>query len=408
MSAPPVSGEASSPGWPLGRPLDRVLLRLYVATFLYTLAQAIAIPLVPEFMELDLHAPLLLIGIVVSTYGVMQVVLRLPMGDMADRRGRKPSLLLSFGAALGSGLFLMLATDVWLVVPGVALLGFASGVFWVAANSYLFDRVSGPEVARATSDYSLAVGLAFLVGPALGHIVADVVGFRAAFALYVASSAAGFLVVLTMPETPPEPRPRETTGPYTRALRLLRHPALVASAAGTFLYSLLFSTLTSFFQLHVLGVGLSVATAGLLLSGRQASATLIRYGLPRFLLRLGAARVLLAGLVVAAISTMLVPFATSLPLLIGVSIVAGAATGVMIPANLMLVHEGAPPGQRGLANGIYGTMLGIGSAVAPLVFGAAGDAWGLSWTFWTAGATALALAAVVVASGRLASARPSA
>ena len=35
-----------------------------------------------------------------------------------------------------------------------------TGVFWVAANSYLFDRAS--DVPKATSDYTIAMSLAFL------------------------------------------------------------------------------------------------------------------------------------------------------------------------------------------------------------------------------------------------------
>ena len=371
--------------------------RLYVATFLYTFAHAVGVPLIPEFLQLEYGAGLRFIGLVMGLYGLMQIALRLPMGDMADRRGRKPSLVIAFACTALSGLAFAFAQTPWWAVPGVALFGFAGGIYWVAANSYLFDRVAqaGGDVARATSDYSVAVGLAFLAGPPVGHIVAQYLGFRWAFALYVATSALGLLLVLTLPETRPAPRPPSTTSSYRRALRLLAHPALTLSAMGTFLYSMLFSTLNSFFQLHVLATGLSVATAGLLLGARQGSATAVRVGLPRLLRRAGPARVLFGGVVLTALTTALVPLARDLPALVLVVLVGGAATGVMIPANLMLVHEGAPAGERGLANGIYGTMLGLGSAFAPTTFGFAGARFGLAWTFWSASLTALLLVSLV-------------
>lgn len=379
---------------------DAVLRRLYAVTFLYTLAQAIAIPLVPEFLSIEFGASLRFIGVVMGVYGLMQIVLRLPMGDMADRKGRKPSILLAFGCTIAAGVFLVAAPSALWTIPGVAFFGLAGGIFWVAANAYLFDRVPRDALATATTDYSIAVGGAFLVGPPLGHVLADTLGFRAAFLAFVASSILGTLLLLTLPETPPEPRPRSSESPYRRAARLLRHPAIAASAAGTLLYSMLFSVMTSFFQLHVLALGFSVTLAGFLLGGRQASALLVRFRLPLALQRFGAVRVLLAGLVVSSIATGLVPFATGLPTLVAVVAIAGAATGVMIPANLMLVHEGAPPHERGLANGIYGTMLGVGSTIAPALFGAAGERFGLDWTFWTTGATTLVLALVVVAVAR--------
>lgn len=374
---------------------DPGLTRLYAATFLYTFAHALGVPLVPEHLDLTFGAPLRFIGLVMGLYGVMQILLRLPMGDMADRRGRKPSLLLAFAATAASGLlFAWGPTAAW-SVPAILLFGFAGGVFWVAANSYLFDRAR--DAARATSDYAIAMSLAFLVGPPVGHLVADRWGFGPAFLLTVATSLAGLLLCLALPEAPPAPRPPPAESSYRRAWRLLAHPALVLSAMGTFVYSTLFATQQSFFQLHALAAGLTVTVVGLLLGWRQGTSLLVRLALPRVLERLGPARVMIGGIALMLLVTAATPFAGSLAALALVVALAGVAGGVLIPANLMLVHEGAPPAQRGLANGVYGTMLGLGNAVAPLAYGAAGDRLGLPWAFWSAALAGLALWLGIVA-----------
>lgn len=380
----------------VARSVDGVLARFYAVTFLFTIAQALGVPLVPPFLELSYGVSVAYVGAVMGIYGLMQIVLRLPMGDMADRRGRKPSILMAFGFTLAAAVVLTFAQAAWWAIPGVAFFGFAGGIFWVAANSYLFDRVPKERLARVTTDYSVAVGASFLVGPPVGHVVADHFGFRAAFALFLATSVVGLLVAFTLPEAKQPPKPRNPVSPYARAWGLLKHPALLVSAAGTLLYSMLFNTMTAFFELHVLAAGFGVTLAGLLLGGRQASALVIRIGLPRLLDRVGPTRVLMFGVVVAGIATMLLPMATTL---VGLSLVvaaSGAATGMMIPANLMLVHEGAPTEQRGLANGIYGTMLGLGGAIAPPLFGSVGEAFGLAWTFHSAGATCILLALLVM------------
>jgi predicted MFS family arabinose efflux permease len=368
---------------------DKVLTRFYVATFLYSFAHALGVPLVPEHLQLSFGSSLRFIGLVMGLYGVMQIVLRLPMGDMADRRGRRPPLVLAFLATLASGVLFAFGPNQWWSIPATLLFGFAGGVYWVAANSYLFDRAT--DVPKATSDYTIAMSLAFLVGPPVGHYVADHWGFGAAFLLTVLTSLAGLALTFTLPETPPAPRPPPEGSPYRRAVRLLAHPALVLSAIGTFTYSLLFATSQSFFQLHVLALGISVTVVGLLLGGRQGTALLVRAGLPGFLRRVGAARVMVGGIAIMALLTLATPFATSMPALVVLVALVGCATGALIPANLMLVHEGAPKDERGLANGIYGTMLGLGNAIAPVLFGAAGARWGLDWTFWSAGAVGLAL-----------------
>ena len=374
---------------------DPGLTRLYAATFLYTFAHALGVPLVPEHLDLTFGASLRFIGLVMGLYGVMQIALRLPMGDMADRRGRKPSLVLAFAATVASGALFAFGPTAWWSVPAIVLFGFAGGVYWVAANSYLFDRAG--DVAKATSDYTIAMSLAFLVGPPVGHAVADAWGFPLAFLLTVATSLAGLLLTLTLPETPPRPRPPPTGSSYRRAWRLLSHPALVLSAMGTFVYSTLFATQQSFFQLHALGVGLTVTVVGLLLGWRQGTSLLVRIGLPRVLKRLGPGAVMVAGIALMLLVTAATPLARDLPTLALVVALGGVAGGVLIPANLMLVHEGAPPGERGLANGIYGTMLGLGNAAAPVAYGAMGDRFGLPWAFWSAALVGLALWVGIVA-----------
>lgn len=368
---------------------DPALTRLYAATFLYSFAHALGVPLLPEHLALTFGASLRFIGLVMGLYGVMQILLRLPMGDMADRRGRKPSLLLAFACTAASGLFFAFGPNAWWSIPGVVLFGFAGGVYWVAANSYLFDVAK--DVPRATSDYTIAMSAAFLVGPPIGHVIADHVGFSTAFLVYVAASLGGLAIAWTLPEAPPAPRPRPATSSYRRAVKLLKHPALVLSAMGTFTYSLLFSTSQSFFQLHVLAVGLGITAAGLLLGARQGTALAVRVWLPRLLRRLGPQRVLLGGIAIMLLATLLVPWARSTWSLVALVLLAGTAAGALIPANLMLVHEGAPPGERGLANGIYGTMLGLGSALAPIAFGALGARLGLAWSFWGAALVGTAL-----------------
>ena len=383
---------------------DPALTRLYAATFLYSFAHALGVPLLPEHLDLSFGASLRFIGLVMGLYGVMQIVLRLPMGDMADRRGRKPSLLLAFAATVASGLFFAFGPTKGWAVPGVILFGFAGGVYWVAANAYLFDKAQ--DVAKATSDYTIAMSLAFLLGPPLGHYVADHYGFGAAFLLTVLTSLAGLALAITLPEVRPAPRAPSVGSSYRRAWRLLAHPALVLSAMGTFVYSTLFATQQSFFQLHALSVGLTVTAIGLLLGWRQATSLMVRVGLPQLLRRVGPSRIMIAGIAVMVLTLALVPFARapwSLALLMAL---AGAAAGALIPANLMLVHEGAPPGERGLANGIYGTMLGLGNAVAPLAYGAAGHRFGLDWTFFAAAlAGAVMLVAIVTYRWRTRAAR---
>ncbi|MGH2669049.1 MAG: MFS transporter, partial [bacterium] len=288
--------------------MDPALVRLYLTTFLFSLLMGIGLPLVPQHLGLTFHASLGFIGVVMGLHGLMQMVLRLPLGDMADRRGRKLSLLLSFLLTAAAGVFYAAAPSARWIVPGHMLFGLASGIYWVAANSYLFDRVTPEQVPRATSDYALSLGAALLIGPPLAGWVADAWGFRAALGLFIWVSLAGLALVATLPEVRPDPsRARPPGGVVRRAARILRHPDIAVSAAGTFLFSLLFGTLAAFFPVYLRALSYTALVVGVLFALRQGAGLAVRVRLPAAIERFGPRAVLVAGILVASAATALLP-----------------------------------------------------------------------------------------------------
>ncbi|MGQ0535778.1 MAG: MFS transporter [Methanobacteriota archaeon] len=377
--------------------MDPALLRLYAATFLFSLLLGVGMPLVPQHLQLTFGAPIFLIGLVAGVHGIMQIVLRLPMGDLADRKGRKPSLAATFVLSFAAGLCYVFGPSPAWVLAGQALFGFASGIFWVAANAYLFDRVTASEIPRATSDYSLALGAAFLVGPPFGGYLVDRFGFAAGFSVFLGGSLLGLVFILSLPEEPGRAgASRPPGGVMRRAARIMTHPDIVISAGGVFFYSVLFGSLVAFYPVYLRGLAMSGFLIGVLIATRQAASMIVRFGLPGAIRRFGPRTVLLVGLIYAAVATALTPLAVTPAALAVLSFGVGIGTGVMVPANLTLVSRGSPKEERGLANGIYGTSLGLGSAVAPWILGALGERYGVEATFLGAGLAGL-MGAIVVA-----------
>lgn len=396
--------------------MDKALLKLYLATFCFVLLMAVGFPLVPQHLDLTFQASVFFIGLVAGVYGFAQVFLRLPMGDLADRKGRKTSLMATFLISGLAGGFYVFGPSKWYILVGQALFGLASGIFWVAANSYLFDRVDPEDIPRATSDYALALGAGFLVGPPLGGWLADTWGFETGLSVYLWSSAAGLVLVATLPEVMPEDRVAPPGGVYERAWEIFQHPDIRVSAYGTLLFGLLVGVLGGFFPVYVRGLQFTAFIVGVLIAVRQVFSLVIRIGLPERIERYGPRRVLLTGTLVGGISLGLLPFVEALAPLAAVlpgssqthilagllllAVVAGLGMGVMVPANLTLVSRGSPEDQRGLANGIYGTALGLGSGVASWILGTVGEALGIRWIFWIAGLSVAVLIVVIAVYAR--------
>jgi len=366
----------------------RPLTLLYVATFLFTLMQGAGLPLIPQHLKLTFGAGLFLVGLVSGVFGAMQIFLRLPLGDVTDRRGRRFGLFAAFGTAAVSGAFYVLAASPAWLAAAQALFGFASGIFWVSANAYLFDHAAPGEIHAATSNYAMALGLAFLVGPPLGGAVADTYGFAVALLVFPVAGLLGLGLVALMPEAArlEGPRPEGSVG--VRARRLLRHPDLMMSVVGTLAFSTLFSTLSAFFPVYLVALGFGAFLVGVLTAVRQVASTATRSVMPRLLARFGARNVIVAGVAVSAAFVALTPFLTDPWALAALSAATGLGMGVMVPANLTLIAGAAPAAERGLANGLYGTALGVGSSVAPLAFGYAGATFGAAAPFWLAALTA--------------------
>jgi MFS family permease len=113
----------------------------------------------------------------------------------------------------------------------------------------------------------------------------------------------------------------------------------------------------------------------------------------------GRRRVLVIGTGVLAAAGVVAALSTSLPMFVAARTVQGGASAAMLAASLGIVGHAFPPGPgRVRATGVYGAMMGLGTAVGPLLSGLLAMA--VSWraVYWLIAAAALALA---VASARM-------
>ncbi|MEU1719968.1 MFS transporter [Nonomuraea sp. NPDC005692] len=113
----------------------------------------------------------------------------------------------------------------------------------------------------------------------------------------------------------------------------------------------------------------------------------------------GRRRVLVWGSAVLAAAGVAAALSTSVPVFVLARLAQGGASAAMLAASLGIVGHAFPSGaERVRATGLYGAMIGLGTALGPLASGALATA--VSWraVYWVLSAAALALA---VASARL-------
>lgn len=161
----------------------------------------IVLPILPRYAE-DLDITPTVIGFLVASFSVAQMIFSPLLGRLSDRIGRKPVLLLSLCGTAAGSLLTGLAGTVWLLFLGRVLDG-ASGASVSVAQAAVADVAHPSQRPRLLGLLGAAFGLGFVVGPAIGTLAA-LGGPHIPFFVAAAIAAVNALVALRrLPETHP-------------------------------------------------------------------------------------------------------------------------------------------------------------------------------------------------------------
>jgi MFS family permease len=160
-AAPDAPGDAGS---------SRTSLAVvYFTVFLDMLGFGLVLPVLPYWAR-DLGASGLALGTVLTSYSLAQLFGSTVFGKLSDRYGRRPLLLASLAGTTVSMLLSAAAPTLGLLAGARALAGFFGGSI-ATAQAYIADRTSVAERPRAMGLLGAAIGLGFVLGPALGAAV---------------------------------------------------------------------------------------------------------------------------------------------------------------------------------------------------------------------------------------------
>jgi len=133
------------------------------------------------------------LGLVMSTYGLACMFGQFALGQLSDRLGRKPVLVL--GLALFSAQFIGLVIfrdATWLVVSFI-LAGLGNGLFDPALSAHILDITPPEHTARIMGLKATAGSLGSMLGPALVVLFTPFVGPQVVFLV-----ASALVIVLTL------------------------------------------------------------------------------------------------------------------------------------------------------------------------------------------------------------------
>lgn len=303
-------------------------------------------------------------GLVLTCFGLGSALSQGLGGSLADRVGRRTTMVGGLIAASATLLLVALAHPLWLLCPAVLVYGTCLDLFRPASQAAVADLVSDVDRPRAYGLLFWAVNLGFSVSSPVAGLVAD----HSYTWLFVgdALTTLGFaaLVFRGVPETRPERAAGSSPGSFAEVLRDRLMLALVGSVLlQALVYMQAFSTLPLVFSDDGLGpsrYGLCIGVNGILIVVLQP-----------FLLdargRFSPGVVLLTANVVLGVGFGLTAFAddTRTHLLAIVVWTVGEVLGTGLLGAM--VASIAPPHLRGRYMGVFGMSFGLAAFVGPLL-----------------------------------------
>jgi MFS family permease len=366
---------------------------LALTTGLFWAALYVYVPVLPVHAE-QLGASLSAIGLLVGVYGVGQLLLRVPIGVLSDRDGRRRPFVAGGLVCAGlAGVALALATDPAGLILGRALSGVAAAA-WVAF-AVLFASYFAP--ARATYAISL-INFVNQVATACatygGSLLAQAQGVQASFWGAAVLSGLGLVTLLGVRE-----RPLTRAVPLTMrgVARVARTPLLVAVASAAVIGTAInHATSFGFIPVYATQLGASRADLGALTAARLVPFALATLGTAWLAERAGSRLAVVSGTLVTAAATFLIPWAPNLGWLAVLQALGGIGFGLSGPILMGLSIRAVPNEERATAMGVYQATYALGMIAGPWAAGWVAELAGLHAVFVAAGGLAL-LSVVLVA-----------
>ena len=354
------------------------LATLFFIVVVDLLGFGIIIPLFP-YMAVRLGATPEEITPILAVYSLCQFIAAPVWGRLSDRFGRRPILMSSMVGAALSYVMLAFGDSIGWLIASRVLGGFMAGNI-AAAMAYASDVTSDDNRARGLGMVGAAIGTGFMLGPALGGVLAGGDLASANFqlpALVAAGLSAAALIAVSfwLPESlTVEQRAQHAERRVARTAwrQVLHRPALAMLIAAILLVTIAHSMLESIvaiwamdrFEFGPRQVGFYLLLLGALMVSMQGGAAgyLTRH--------FGEKRVALAGIAAYLCGFLLLALADDMALLISGGVLCGLGAGAYLPSLSSLASKQAEPHERGVIMGTYQSATSLARIIGPMISGA--------------------------------------
>ncbi|NJN32562.1 MAG: MFS transporter [Synechococcales cyanobacterium RM1_1_8] len=387
----------------------RNLMTLFGAGILFWASLTMFLPTLPLYIK-DIGGNPAQVGQVIGGFTIGLLLFRPYLARLADRKGRKPVLLLGIAAVALAPLGYLLTDRLGLLFAVRVFHGLSVAGVTLAYAALVADLAPLAQRAEVLSYMSLTTPTGMSLGPALGSTLLERWGYGPLFWTAATLGLLGFGLALGVYE-PPRPRIQSGSGHNSDNnngfWRYLRSPAVRIPTLMMLLIGLAFGTLMTFTALYLKQADQTIAlllpfiqlpgsglpfqgglavreipmTGGLFFSAAAMTGFVLRLFAGMFAQRLGLGLLMSLGIGTYGVAMVMLCLARSPEMFLLAAIVEGGGFGLLIPMLSVLLANRSRPEQRGRIFGICLLGLDLGGAIAAPLFGAIATQFGYQLIF---------------------------
>jgi DHA1 family tetracycline resistance protein-like MFS transporter len=382
-------------------PIYLVLLTVFIDL----LGFGIIIPLLPFYAQ-HFGAGPTVIGLLGSSYSLMQFLFVPFWGRLSDKIGRRPIILMSVFGSFLSYLIFGLAGSLFTLFLSRVLAGFM-GANISTAQAYIADVTPVEDRAKYMGLIGASFGIGFMLGPFVGGIMSHISYGAPGYLASCLSLINATLAYFYLPEsrTKTASLASENLDPARRARILdidairiaFKKPALPNLILVYFLYTISFSTLYVSFPLYTKEIlKYDAAANGYLFALMGLIGVFIQGGLIGKIINvLGERNTMVIGIILLILGLSFIPDTRSPAVLVVLIIVMSTGSSILTPSLTSLITKYAGATEYGSALGVSQSFSSLGRVIGPSLGGAILGTAGLIWPFYSS--SILLVAAVVLA-----------
>jgi len=355
------------------------LTPLWIAVFIDVLGYSILIPFLPFFTQ-EFSAPAWQVGMLLAANALFGFFFGPIWGNLSDRRGRKPILLICQFGTLAGFVMLALSRNMTMLFLSRIVDGIFGGNFPIA-KAIIGDVVASQDRSKQLSNVGVAHVLSSLLGPGLGGLLSR---WGIVAPALLASALTCITIVVTWlylresnpvsarASAAPQPAIKAAAQPPLARESLWRNQTarllLVQWAFHTLSFSLYIACISLFASIKL---GLNAEEIGLLLTIAGVVRVIVRFTVFVPLLnRLGERATARLGLGIFVVTYMALGFVVNqwqfAVIVCVVSFAASCTRGVLTS----FLSSAVPPQQRGQAMGASASLDSLAQIIGPSVGGA--------------------------------------